>query len=111
MALVTIWANKLRALLTTLGIIIGIVSVTAMFTTINGIERGFDRSVAMLGTNVINVKRMPDGFNVQWWEYRNRPRMTEEVAEFIDGRTQTVEAVAPVAFSMHRAGLSPRLHA
>ena len=101
MALVTIWANKLRALLTTLGIIIGIVSVTAMFTTINGIERGFDRSVAMLGTNVINVKRMPDGFNVQWWEYRNRPRMTEEVAEFIDGRTQTIEAVAPVAFSMH----------
>jgi putative ABC transport system permease protein len=65
MALVTIWANKLRALLTTLGIVIGIVSVTAMFTTINGIERAFDRSVAMLGTNVVNVQRMPDGFTVR----------------------------------------------
>ena len=100
MALVTIWANKLRALLTTLGIIIGIVSVTAMFTTINGIERGFDRSVAMLGTNVINVARMPDGFNVEWWQYRNRPPITEEVAEAIEDHAETVAHVAPVAYSM-----------
>jgi putative ABC transport system permease protein len=100
MALVTIWANKLRALLTTLGIIIGIVSVTAMFTTISGIERGFDRSVAMLGTNVINVARMPDGFDVEWWQYRNRPAITEEVAEAIEAHAETVEAVAPVGYSM-----------
>jgi putative ABC transport system permease protein len=80
MALVTIGANKLRALLTTLGIVIGIVSVTAMFTTINGIEQAFDRSVAMLGTNVVNVAQMPDDFNADWWEYRNRPPITEDVA-------------------------------
>jgi len=99
MALVTIWANKLRALLTTLGIIIGIVSVTAMFTTINGIERGFDRSMAMLGTNVINVVRIPD-FTNEWWRYRNRPRITEDIAEAISERAEHIEAVAPVAFSM-----------
>ncbi len=101
MALVTIWANKLRALLTTLGIIIGIVSVTAMFTTINGIERGFDRSVAMLGANVVNVMRMPSGgFNFEWWRYRNRPRITEDIAEAIEANADLVEAVAPVAYSM-----------
>ena len=100
MALVTIWANKLRALLTTLGIIIGIVSVTAMFTTINGIERGFDRSMAMLGTNVINVVRIPN-FTNEWWRYRNRPRITEDIAEAIAERSEHVESVAPVAFSMH----------
>lgn len=100
MALVTIWANKLRALLTTLGIIIGIVSVTAMFTTINGIERGFDRSMAMLGTNVINVVRIPD-FTNEWWRYRNRPRITEDIAVAIAERSEYIEAVAPVAFAMH----------
>ncbi len=100
MAMVTIWANKLRALLTTLGIVIGIVSVTAMFTTINGIERGFDRSMAMLGTNVINVVRVPD-FSNEWWRYRNRPRITEDIAEAIAERSEYIEAVAPVAFSMH----------
>ncbi|MCH8031511.1 MAG: ABC transporter permease, partial [Bacteroidetes bacterium] len=99
MALVTIWANKLRALLTTLGIIIGIVSVTAMFTTINGIERGFDRSMAMLGTNVINVVRIPN-FTNEWWRYRNRPRITEDIAEAIAERSEHIESVAPVAFSM-----------
>ena len=100
MALVTIWANKLRALLTTLGIVIGIVSVTAMFTTINGIERGFDRSMAMLGTNVVNVVRIPN-FTNEWWRYRNRPRITEDIAEAIAERSENIEAVAPVAFSMH----------
>ncbi|HLT48691.1 MAG TPA: ABC transporter permease [Rubricoccaceae bacterium] len=100
MALVTIWANKLRALLTTLGIIIGIVSVTAMFTTINGIERAFDRSVAMLGTNVVNVQRMPDGFTVEWWRYRNRPRLTEGVSEAVAERAETIASVAPVAFAV-----------
>ncbi|MDX1438506.1 MAG: ABC transporter permease [Rubricoccaceae bacterium] len=101
MALVTIWANKLRALLTTLGIIIGIVSVTAMFTTINGIERGFDRSMAMLGTNVINVVRIPN-FTNEWWRYRNRPRITEDIADAIAEHSEHIEAVAPVAFSMNR---------
>lgn len=100
MALVTIWANKLRALLTTLGIVIGIVSVTAMFTTINGIERGFDRSMAMLGTNTINVVRIPN-FTNEWWRYRNRPRISEDIAEDIQERAEYIEAVAPVAFSMH----------
>ncbi len=100
MALVTIWANKLRALLTTLGIVIGIVSVTAMFTTINGIERGFDRSMAMLGTNVISVVRIPN-FTNEWWRYRNRPRITEDIAEDIAERAEYIDAVAPVAFSMH----------
>ncbi len=109
MALVTIWANKLRALLTTLGIVIGIVSVTAMFTTINGIEQGFDRSVAMLGTNVINVQRMPDGFDVEWWRYRNRPLVTESVAEAIEAHATRVEAVAPVAFAVEPVASGPRV--
>ncbi|MDX1530411.1 MAG: ABC transporter permease [Rhodothermales bacterium] len=99
-ALRAVAANKLRALLTTLGIVIGIVSVTAMFTTINGIERGFDRSVAMLGSNVVNVQRMPDGFNMEWWRYRNRPRITEDIAYAIAEHAETVEAVAPVAYTM-----------
>lgn len=98
MALVTIWANKLRALLTTLGIIIGIVSVTAMFTTINGIERGFDRSMAMLGTNIVNVVRVPN-FTNEWWRYRNRPRITEDIAYAVEEQSRYAMAVAPVAYA------------
>ena len=90
-----IWANRLRALLTTLGIIIGIVSVTAMFTTINGIERGLDRSMAMLGTNVLSVSKQPQTFNNDWWKYINRPAITEDVADRIREHSRYAVAVAP----------------
>ena len=67
-ALSAVVQNKMRALLTTLGIVIGIVMVTSTFTTINGMERAFDRSLAMLGTNALYVQRTP-GFSPpsEWW--------------------------------------------
>ena len=99
-AFVAVWASKLRALLTTLGIVIGIVSVTAMFTTINGIERGFDRSMSMLGTNTLVVERTPDSFGNDWWKYRNRPQITEDIAYAIERqRPRHITAVAPVAYA------------
>ena len=99
-ALRAIWANKLRAVLTTLGIIIGIVSVTAMFTTINGIERGFDRSMEMLGTNVLTIDKNPQTFENDWWKYTNRPPITREVAEAIEARSRYAVAVAPAVATM-----------
>jgi putative ABC transport system permease protein len=94
-ALRAIWANRLRAVLTTLGIIIGIVSVTAMFTTINGIERGLDRSMAMLGTNVLSVDKQPQTFDNDWWKYTNRPPITEDIAQRIREQSRYAVAVAP----------------
>ena len=94
-ALRAIWANRLRAVLTTLGIIIGIVSVTAMFTTINGIERGLDRSMAMLGTNVLSVSKQPQTFENDWWKYINRPAITEDLAQHIREQSRYAVAVAP----------------
>jgi putative ABC transport system permease protein len=94
-ALRAIWANRLRAVLTTLGIIIGIVSVTAMFTTINGIERGLDRSMAMLGTNVLSVDKQPQTFENDWWKYTNRPPITEDLAQHIREQSRYAVAVAP----------------
>src|ERR1041384_6737629 len=42
-------ANKMRSVLTTLGIVIGIVSVTMMATAIEGVTRSFEKSGAALG--------------------------------------------------------------
>jgi len=52
-------ANALRSVLTALGVIIGIVAVTLMGTAINGIDIGFNRSLAMLGEDVLYVQRWP----------------------------------------------------
>lgn len=76
-ALSALWANKVRAVLTTTCIVIGIVSVTAMNTITDGVDRSFEDSMDMLGRNVVFVEKWPWGFGgeYKWWEYRNRREM------------------------------------
>src|SRR5438045_144006 len=50
-------ANKMRSALTTLGIVIGIVTVTLMGTAIQGLNRAFLKSISSLGTDVLYVQR------------------------------------------------------
>lgn len=110
MALLAIRANKMRSLLTTLGIVIGIVSVTAMFTTINGIERGFDRSLAMLGQNVLRVEQWPwSREGGEWWEFINRPRIQADLARDVRVQSRLAEAVAPVASSSQQVEYQDRV--
>ena len=91
-----LWERKVRALLTTLGIVIGIVSVTSMFTVINGIEKEFDRSMAMIGDDALFVDRTPWIVMGDWWKYRNRPPVTEDLAPFLAEHSRTALAVAPL---------------
>jgi putative ABC transport system permease protein len=94
----SIRVNKLRAILTTLGIIIGITSVTSMVTIINGIERQFDQSMSELGTDVLYIEKWPwlVGPGSRWWEYINRPDITADIAGVIESRARFVAAAAPV---------------
>src|SRR5437868_8305512 len=50
-------ANKLRSVLTTLGIVIGILTVTLMGTAIEGLNRAFMKSVSFIGADVLYVQR------------------------------------------------------
>ena len=95
-AVSTLWERKARALLTTLGIVIGIVSVTSMFTVINGIEREFDRSMAIIGDDALFVQRTPWIIMGDWWAYRNRPPITQDLVPFLREWSETAEAIAPI---------------
>ena len=57
MAISQIKANKVRSFLTALGVIIGIVAITMMGTAIHGIDLGFEKSLSMLGYDVIYVQK------------------------------------------------------
>src|SRR5665647_3913526 len=50
-------ANKLRSVLTTLGIVIGIVTVTLMGTAIEGLNRSFMNSISSIGADVLYASR------------------------------------------------------
>jgi|CXWL01.1.fsa_nt_gi putative ABC transport system permease protein len=83
-ALTQIRANKMRSVLTALGVIIGIVAVTLMGTAIRGIDSGFQSSLAMLGDDVVYVQKWPWGGVEDWWNYANRPNVKPQDAEALN---------------------------
>jgi putative ABC transport system permease protein len=74
-------AHKMRSVLTALGVIIGIVAVTLMGSAISGIEIGFERSLAVIGDDILYVEKWPWHHVDDWWNYRNRHRMESRYAE------------------------------
>jgi putative ABC transport system permease protein len=96
-----LWANKMRAMLTTTCIVIGIVSVTAMNTITDGVDRSFDESMDMLGRNVVFVEKWPWGFGgeYRWWEYRNRREMD---LTYTDRLRELVPSAEAVSARVHR---------
>src|SRR4051812_12565778 len=74
-AFIVIRAHKMRSVLTALGVIIGIIAVTLMGSAIAGIQVGFDRSLAVIGDDLLYVEKWPWHHVDDWWNYRNRRRM------------------------------------
>ena len=74
-------AHKMRSALTALGVIIGIIAVTLMGSAISGIEVGFERSLAVIGDDILYVEKWPWRRVDDWWNYRNRRRMDVRYAE------------------------------
>ncbi len=58
LALQSLWANKLRSVLTLLGVVIGISSVIAVVTFVNGINGYMAEKVFNLGADVFIVSKM-----------------------------------------------------
>ena len=54
-AMEALWANKLRSLLTSLGIFIGVAAVIAALTLTQGVSSYITGNISSLGTNVITV--------------------------------------------------------
>jgi putative ABC transport system permease protein len=97
-------ANMTRSALTALGVIIGIVAVTLMGTAINGIETGFDKSMAVLGDDVLYVTQWPWARVSDWWNYRDRKKIKTEYAAKLNrmiaatGNSNLVIAVPRASF-------------
>ncbi len=94
-ALQALRANKARATLTTLGIIIGIVAVILTMTAANGLQRAFRQSFSSVGTDVIYVSRMPWIIMNDFFLYRNRPRLELRQAEALAHKLQGKAIVNP----------------
>ena len=95
LALAAVQANKTRGILTTLGIIIGIVAVVTTMTAANGLGNNFKESIASIGSDVLYVSRMPWIIMNDFFQYRNRPNVTFKESEKLHQRLKNALAVNP----------------
>jgi putative ABC transport system permease protein len=77
LSLSQIWANKTRSILTTIGIVIGVASVTAVIAALSGLKAKILTQVETLGSNTIFIQpKSPDRGPLQhatWWTIRFKP--------------------------------------
>jgi putative ABC transport system permease protein len=95
-------ANKMRSVLTTLGIVIGIVTVTLMGTAIAGLDRAFLNTVSFIGADVLYVQRHDWGphSSEEWNRMQKWPQLTIEQASAVERDFAMARAVSPVSFTM-----------
>ncbi|MFY0642957.1 MAG: ABC transporter permease [Bacteroidia bacterium] len=79
--------NKLRSLLSMLGVTIGIFAIVTVLTATHSLERNIRSSIDKLGDNIVYVQKWPwifGGGGYQWWEYINRPEaQVKEYRRFV----------------------------
>src|SRR5439155_18663352 len=76
LALGQIWANKVRSTLTTIGIVIGIASVSAVIATLTGLKTNVLTEFESFGTNKIFIYpdwRAARKGNIPWFRIRFKP--------------------------------------
>ena len=105
-------ANKLRSVLTTLGIVIGIVTVTLMGTAIDGLNQAFHKAISSIGADVLFVNRidwMTDS-RASWEKQQKRQvislqqvRAVEKLMPMAASIAPVVEIWQPVAYKNHNS--------
>ncbi|MCK6548421.1 ABC transporter permease [Myxococcota bacterium] len=94
-AVSSLWAYRLRSVLTALGVMVGVATVIAILAVIEGLNASFREQVASLGTGTLYVTRRPWIQLGDWWKYSRRPDVTHRDAESLDGRMHRAKAVVP----------------
>jgi putative ABC transport system permease protein len=98
-SLTALQANKMRSALATIGIVIGVVTVTLMNTAIAGISEAFKQNIAALGSDVLFVQRWPWMINSheEWVKVSRRKEITWQQYEALAREMTLASAIAPAA--------------
>jgi len=102
MAIQSVVVNRLRAMLSLLGITIGIFAIIAVFTIVDSLESNIRESVNSLGSDLIYIEKWPWGPDESgefpWWKYMNRPLATLDEFEFIQEHAKGAKNSCFVAY-------------
>jgi putative ABC transport system permease protein len=87
-------ANKLRSLLTMLGIVIGVAAVIAMIALGNGAQKAVKDRISALGTTLLTVQP-GQAFGMGGIRQGDQSKMTMDDAKAIEERAEHITAVQP----------------
>ena len=91
-----IMANKIRSVLTTLGIVIGVTSVVLMSNAIKGIDKAFQDGISsFMGTENMYIDRWAWFSERPWWELVKRRHIVYEDYEDFKKLAKLPSAIAP----------------
>jgi putative ABC transport system permease protein len=94
-AVKALWANKLRAFLTLLGIIIGVTTVIGIVSLTQGLDEAFGEQISSLGSDVLYVQKFAWFDREGWEKYRNRKDLTMKEVRALKEQATLVAAVSP----------------
>jgi len=99
----SILINRLRTILSLLGITIGIFAIISVFTVIDSLEINIRESLSSFGENIIYVEKWPwapeEGQEYAWWQYWNRPVVKYKEYQIIKNRSITAQTACFFAFA------------
>jgi len=88
--------NKLRTMLSLLGITIGIFTIITVFSAVDTLRDKLQQSVDKLGSNTLFVQKWPwvFGGDFPWWKYMNRPQPNLRDYAALKDRLEHVEGIS-----------------
>ncbi len=94
-------ANKLRFLLTTLGIVIGVMTVITIVALIQGINKSFYDEISAIGTDTLYIQKFAWVNNDQeaWARFRNRKDITMREYDAVVKYATLAKAVTPSIYT------------
>jgi putative ABC transport system permease protein len=95
LSLETFRTHRMRSFLTALGIIIGVMTVIAIVSLIQGMNYEVEKQISSLGSNTLFIQKFSFGMGrLDWDEINKRPNLTLEDALAI-GELPSIDRVAP----------------
>jgi len=91
----SLWAHKLRSVLTLIGVVIGVAAVIAVVSLINGANQYVATKVFNLGADVFGLAKQPSIVtNVDdWLEFQKRKKITYEDYEAVRGQCKSCKEI------------------
>jgi putative ABC transport system permease protein len=95
-ALFSLRSNRLRTILTTVGIGIGVATLLAILGIVQGLNASFAKQLAGIGADTLYVSKFPWVMVGDWWRYRNRKNLTAANVDAVRRGSSYATAVAPM---------------